>query len=313
MPAEEQLQIRLKQGRAIYGVDMKIVGDDGKELPWDGKAPRRPVRQGAVDRRELLQGRGRRPARWTGWFPTGDVATIDPDGYMQITDRSKDVIKSGGEWISSIDLENIAWRIRPWRWPPASACRTPSGTSGRCGGGEEARRRGRRAKSCSSFYEGKIAKWQIPDDVVFVEAIPLGATGKMLKTQAARAVQGLQAARRPERAAQPRRLSPWATARFGAVPERCRCAITLTLRCTAINLTTRRHTMTTLQAKTVRQPASRRRCAAAAAPPSRQKGETVKIACIDPLSGLIAAVGQNQLKSCQFMAEQLQQEATRPA
>ena len=130
-----------------------------------------------------------------GWFPTGDVATIDADGYMQITDRSKDVIKSGGEWISSIDLENIAdGASGRGAWPPASAWRTPSGTSGRIAGrgkkpGAEVTR-----EELLEFYEGKIAKWQIPDDVVFVDAIPLGATGKMLKTRLREHAQGLQAA-----------------------------------------------------------------------------------------------------------------------
>ena len=118
-----------------------------------------------------------------GWFPTGDVATIDPDGYMQITDRSKDVIKSGGEWISSIDIENIAvshpavamaaciaayhpkWDERPL----LVVVKKP---------GVEVTR-----DQMIAHYEGKVARWQVPDDVVFVDSIPLGATGKMLKTR----------------------------------------------------------------------------------------------------------------------------------
>ena len=121
-----------------------------------------------------------------GWFPTGDVATIDADGYMQITDRSKDVIKSGGEWISSIDLENIAM-AHP-RWPMAACIARAAPEVGRAaaaGGGEEARRELTSATSCWRFFEGKIAKWRMPDDVVFVDAIPLGATGKMQKTSCA--------------------------------------------------------------------------------------------------------------------------------
>ncbi|MBS0484831.1 MAG: AMP-binding protein, partial [Proteobacteria bacterium] len=118
-----------------------------------------------------------------GWFPTGDVATIDADGYMHITDRSKDVIKSGGEWISSIDIENIAMAH------PAvamAACvgmphpkwdERPIVVVTRRAGMELTR------EELLAFYEGKAAKWQIPDDVVFVDAIPLGATGKMLKTR----------------------------------------------------------------------------------------------------------------------------------
>jgi acyl-CoA synthetase (AMP-forming)/AMP-acid ligase II len=118
-----------------------------------------------------------------GWFPTGDVATIDADGFMQITDRSKDVIKSGGEWISSIDIENIAMAhpavamaacigMRHPKWderPIVCVVKKP---------GAELTR-----EALIAFYEGKTAKWQIPDDVVFVEAIPLGGTGKMLKTR----------------------------------------------------------------------------------------------------------------------------------
>jgi len=111
LPAEEQMQIRLKQGRAIYGMDMKIVDDDGKEQPHDGKAYGDLLVRGPWVVANYYKGEGDplvKDAHGNGWFPTGDVATIDPDGYMQITDRSKDVIKSGGEWISSIDIENIA-------------------------------------------------------------------------------------------------------------------------------------------------------------------------------------------------------------
>ena len=118
-----------------------------------------------------------------GWFPTGDVATIDADGFMQITDRSKDVIKSGGEWISSIDIENIAMAhpsvamaacigIAHPKWderPIVVVTLKPGAHVSR--------------EELIAFYEGKIAKWQVPDDVVFVDAIPLGATGKMLKTR----------------------------------------------------------------------------------------------------------------------------------
>ena len=179
---EEQMKIRLKQGRAIFGVDMKIVGDDGKELPWDGKAYGDLYVKGPWIVREYFKGEGGDPLV-DGWFPTGDVATIDADGYMQITDRSKDVIKSGGEWISSIDIENIAVAhpavamaacigMRHPKWderPIVAVVRKP---------GAEVTR-----EELLKCYEGKTAKWQIPDDVVFVDAIPLGATGKMLKTR----------------------------------------------------------------------------------------------------------------------------------
>jgi 3-(methylthio)propionyl---CoA ligase len=182
MPAEEQMKIRLKQGRAIYGVDMKIVGEDGKELPWDGKTPGDLYVKGPWVVREYFKGEGGDPLI-DGWFPTGDVASIDPDGYMQITDRSKDVIKSGGEWISSIDVENIAVAhpavamaacigMKHPKWderPIVAVVKKP---------GAEVTK-----EELLKFYEGKTAKWQIPDDVVFVDAIPLGATGKMLKTR----------------------------------------------------------------------------------------------------------------------------------
>ena len=182
LPEDEKMKIRLKQGRAIYGVDMRIVGDDGETLPWDGKTYGDLQVRGPWVVREYFKGEGGDPLR-DGWFPTGDVATIDADGYMQITDRSKDVIKSGGEWISSIDIENIAmahpavamaacvgmphpkWDERPL----LVAVKKP--------GGEVSR------EELLAFYEGKTAKWQVPDDVVFVDAIPLGATGKMLKTR----------------------------------------------------------------------------------------------------------------------------------
>jgi 3-(methylthio)propionyl---CoA ligase len=176
----EQMKIRLKQGRAIYGVDMKIVGDDGVELPWDGKTYGDLLVKGPWIVKEYFKGEGGDPLKG-GWFPTGDVATIDAEGFMQITDRSKDVIKSGGEWISSIDIENIAMAhpavqmaacvgmLHP-KWderPIIVVVKKP--------GAEVSR------EELLKFYDGKTAKWQVPDDVVFVDAIPLGATGKMQK------------------------------------------------------------------------------------------------------------------------------------
>ena len=182
LPAEEQMKIRLKQGRAIYGIDMKIVDDQGHEQPSDGKAYGDLLVKGPWVVREYFKQEGGDPLV-NGWFPTGDVATIDPDGFMQITDRSKDVIKSGGEWISSIDIENIAMAhpavamaacigvAHPkWDERPIVVVVTKPGLSVS-------------RDELIAFYEGKIAKWQIPDDAVFVESIPLGATGKMLKTR----------------------------------------------------------------------------------------------------------------------------------
>src|SRR4051794_21529003 len=104
---EERYALQNKQGRSIFGVDLRIVGEDGRELPWDGKAFGNLEVRGPWVIKSYFKGEGGDPLDH-GWFPTGDVVTIDPDGYIQVTDRSKDVIKSGGEWISSIDLENIA-------------------------------------------------------------------------------------------------------------------------------------------------------------------------------------------------------------
>jgi len=184
---EAKYAIQAKQGRAIYGVDMKIVDDEGKELPWDGKAFGDLLVRGPWITAAYFKGEGGSPLRADAqgleWFPTGDVATIDPDGFMQITDRSKDVIKSGGEWISSIDLENTAvahpavkeaavigvahpkWDERPLlivvKKPGAALTRD----------------------ELLEFFQGKVAKWWMPDDVVFVDELPHTATGKLLKTK----------------------------------------------------------------------------------------------------------------------------------
>ena len=182
LDASARKAVQAKQGRAPYGVDMKIVGEDGGELPHDGQASGELMVRGPWIISSYFKGDGGDPLV-DGWFPTGDVSTIDSDGYMQITDRSKDVIKSGGEWIGSIDLENIAmahpsvamaacigakhpkWDERPLLVVQAKA-------------GADVTR-----DELIAFYDGKIAKWWTPDDVVFVDSIPLGATGKMQKNQ----------------------------------------------------------------------------------------------------------------------------------
>jgi len=186
MSEADKMKVRLKQGRCIYGVDMKIVDGNNNELPWDGKTYGDLLVKGPWVVREYFKGVGDTEAvkpLIDGWFPTGDVATIDADGYMQITDRSKDVIKSGGEWISSIDIENIAVAhpavamaacigMRHPKWderPIVAVVKKP---------GQELTR-----EELLAFYAGKAAKWQVPDDVVFLDAIPLGATGKMQKTK----------------------------------------------------------------------------------------------------------------------------------
>jgi len=182
LSAEERLAVQAKQGRVVFGVDMKIVGEDGQELPRDGRAAGELMVRGPWVIARYFKDEGGDPLV-DGWFPTGDVATIDADGFMQITDRSKDVIKSGGEWIGSIDLENIALAhpavanaaciaARHVKWderPLLVVVKKPDAQLTR----EELIR----------FYDGKIARWWTPDDVVFVDSIPLGATGKVQKNR----------------------------------------------------------------------------------------------------------------------------------
>ncbi len=190
LPKDSKLAIQSKQGRTVFGVDMKIVDDAGKELPWDGKAFGNLLVRGPWISNGYFKGEGGDPMRkdekGKAWFPTGDVATIDPDGYMQITDRSKDVIKSGGEWISSIDLENAAVAhpavaeaavvgIRHPKWderPLLIVVKKKDTQVTR--------------EELIKFFEGKVAKWWIPDDVVFVDQLPHTATGQTAQDQAAR-------------------------------------------------------------------------------------------------------------------------------
>ena len=182
LTGDARLDIQMKQGHAPFGVEMKIADDNGRDLPWDGKTfGRLKVRGPAVarayyrDPTPILDDQG--------FFDTGDVSTMDPQGYMQITDRSKDVIKSGGEWISSIDLENLAvghpkvaeaavigvkhpkWDERPLLIIVLKKDQAAT------------------KQDILGFMEGKIAKWWMPDDVTFVPEIPHTATGKILKTE----------------------------------------------------------------------------------------------------------------------------------
>jgi len=184
---EKRHALECKQGRTVYGVQMKIVDGEGKELPRDGKAFGDLLVRGPTILREYFKGEGGDPLQLDekaqGWFPTGDVATIDADGFMQITDRSKDVIKSGGEWISSIDLENIAVAhpaiaeaavigVRHSKWDER-----PLVVAVKKAGAQVTR------EQLLEFYQGKVAKWWMPDDVTFVEQLPHTATGKLLKTK----------------------------------------------------------------------------------------------------------------------------------
>jgi fatty-acyl-CoA synthase len=183
LPAEKRYDIQAKQGRGIYGVEMKIVDDEGKGLPRNGKDFGRLLVRGPWICDSYYRGEGGDVLDAEGWFDTGDVATLDAEGYMQIVDRNKDVIKSGGEWISSIDIENIAvgcpgvaeacvigiahpkWDERPLllivRDPDADVSKD----------------------DVLGYIKGKIAKWWTPDEVLFVNELPHTATGKLLKTK----------------------------------------------------------------------------------------------------------------------------------
>ncbi|NVN53529.1 3-methylmercaptopropionyl-CoA ligase of DmdB2 type [Mycolicibacterium hippocampi] len=180
---QEHTRIKLKQGRGIWGVELKIVDDDGNRLPWDGKAFGEVWVRGPWIASGYYRGEGGDKLDAEGFFPTGDVATIDPDGYLQLVDRAKDVIKSGGEWVSSIDLENAAlghpaiaeaavigvahpkWQERPLL---IAVLRN----------GHNATR-----EEVLEYLAGQVAKWWLPDDVVFVDELPHTATGKVLKLE----------------------------------------------------------------------------------------------------------------------------------
>jgi fatty-acyl-CoA synthase len=182
LDAEAQLAVQYKQGRVVFGVDMKIIGEEGQELPHDGKTAGELLVRGPWVVADYFKSDKASPLV-DGWFPTGDVSTIDADGFMQITDRSKDVIKSGGEWIGSIDLENIAMahpsvamaaciaaKHPKWDERPLLIVVTKPGVQ-------------LTRDELLAFYDGKIAKWWMPDDVVFLDAIPMGATGKVQKNK----------------------------------------------------------------------------------------------------------------------------------
>jgi fatty-acyl-CoA synthase len=179
---EAKLDVQQKQGFAPFGVEMKVTDDENRDLPWDGKTFGRLKVRGPAVAASYYGGAGGEQFDEDGWFDTGDVAHIDASGYMQITDRAKDVIKSGGEWISTIDLENLAvghpdvaeaavigvshpkWDERPLLVVVRKAGREP----------EKA--------DLIAYLEGRVAKWWMPDDVVFVDEIPHTATGKIQKT-----------------------------------------------------------------------------------------------------------------------------------
>ncbi len=181
LEGDARLDIQEKQGYAPFGVEMKVTDDDNLSLPWDGKTFGRLKVRGPAVAAAYYGGDGVEQFDDEEWFDTGDVAHIDAEGYMQITDRAKDVIKSGGVWISSIDLENLAvghpdvaeaavigishpkWDERPLLVIIPKPDRQPT------------------REQILEFMDGKIAKWWMPDDVVFVDEIPHTATGKIQK------------------------------------------------------------------------------------------------------------------------------------
>jgi acyl-CoA synthetase (AMP-forming)/AMP-acid ligase II len=184
LPAEERYRIKQKQGHAVWGVELKIVDDEGKRLPHDGKASGiLYVRGPWVARAYFEDEQASRDAfDAEGWFGTGDVATIDADGYVQLTDRAKDLIRSGGEWISSIDLENAAVAHPDLAEAAAIAIAHPEW-------GERpllvaVRKPGAEVEKADvlAFLEDKVARFWLPDDVVFVEELPHTATGKLQKS-----------------------------------------------------------------------------------------------------------------------------------
>ena len=181
LPVERQVDVQILQGRAIYGVELKIVDGDGKELPQDGSVAGDLLVRGPWVTSGYFKAEGGPSIDAEGWFATGDVAKIDADGYVQLTDRSKDVIKSGGEWISSIDLENAAMAhasvqeaavigLPHPRWqerPLLIVVRKPGVELGR--------------QEILDFLSERVARWWLPDDVVFVDELPHTATGKLQK------------------------------------------------------------------------------------------------------------------------------------
>lgn len=181
LPEAEQRKLRENQGRPPFGVELKIIDDEGNDLPNDGETQGDLMVRGywVLDSYfqnddDILQ---------DGWFHTGDVATLDPDGYLTIRDRSKDIIKSGGEWISSVELENIAMGHPEIANAAAIGVAHPKWDERPVIVAVKAEGLDPSEEQVLGWFDDKIAKWQIPDRVVFVDALPLGATGKVLKRE----------------------------------------------------------------------------------------------------------------------------------
>jgi fatty-acyl-CoA synthase len=173
--------VKVKQGSAPFTVEMRIVDDAGKELPWDGKTFGRLMVRGACVTRQYFKGEGGEILDADGFFDTGDVATIDPFGNMQITDRAKDVIKSGGEWISTIEIENLAVGHPKVAEAAVIGIRHPKWDERPLLVIVLKKDQQATKDEMLAFLQGKIAKWWMPDDVAFVDEIPHTATGKIQK------------------------------------------------------------------------------------------------------------------------------------
>jgi fatty-acyl-CoA synthase len=183
LSAQERTAVQAKQGRGVWGVELKIVDSDGRSLPWDGKTSGHLHVRGPWIASGYFKAQDSPVLDGSGWFPTGDIGTIDGDGYLQLVDRAKDVIKSGGEWISSIDLENAAngypgvaeaavigvqhpkWQERPLLIVVKR-------------GAQDVLK-----DELMAYLAGQVAKWWLPDDIVFVDELPHTATGKIQKTK----------------------------------------------------------------------------------------------------------------------------------
>jgi fatty-acyl-CoA synthase len=179
----DKVRLSLKQGRAVYGVDMKIVDSQGAEMPWDGKTFGNLLVRGPWITSGYFRGEGGGAVDADNWFDTGDVSTIDEEGYMQITDRSKDLIKSGGEWISSIDVENSAVGCPGIAEAAVIAVPHPKWDERPLLIAVRQKDAAVTKEDVLAHLQKTLAKWQLPDDVVFVDQLPHTATGKLLKTQ----------------------------------------------------------------------------------------------------------------------------------
>jgi len=179
----EQMALRIKQGNPLFGVDMRIIGPDGAVLPWDGKTRGVLEVRGAWICAAYFHEADRSNFSDDGWFATGDVCTVTPEGFMEIVDRTKDVIKSGGEWISSIALENVAIAHPSVR--EVAAIARFDGKWGERPRLVIALKEGATltADAMRAFLEPRVAKWWIPDDIVIVDDLPHTATGKLLKME----------------------------------------------------------------------------------------------------------------------------------